>query len=89
MARFPDARTVRGQKHLDELLHLKQGGARAMMFFVVQRSDAHAFAPADDIDSQYGQRLRQVISEGVEIVVYDVSIDLQGIALRRALPYRL
>ena len=89
VACFPDARTVRGQKHLDELLHLKEGGARAMMFFVVQRCDAQTFSPADEIDPEYGARLRQVVSQGVEIVVYDVAIDLKGIALRRALPFQL
>ena len=86
---FPDARTVRGQKHLGELLRLKESGARAMMFFVVQRSDAQIFTPADEIDPQYGALLRQVVSDGVEIVVYDVAINLQGIALRQALPSRL
>ena len=89
VARFPDARTVRGQKHLDELLAIKNSGTRAMMFFVVQRCDAQVFEPADAIDPEYGRRLREVVSGGVEIVVYDVSIDLEGISLNQPLPHRL
>jgi sugar fermentation stimulation protein A len=88
-ARFPDARTVRGQKHLDELLRLRRNGARALMLFVVQRSDAGSFSPADDIDPEYGTRLREVVDAGVEMVAYDVAIDLEGIGLRHALPCRL
>lgn len=89
VARFPDARTVRGRKHLRELAQLRQNGARTVMFFVVQRSDAYRFTPADAIDPEYGQTLRQVAAEGVEIIVYDVTIDLSGIALNKQLPYQL
>jgi sugar fermentation stimulation protein A len=89
VARFPDARTVRGQKHLKELARLKGNGSRAVMLFIVQRADARTFAPADTIDPEYGRLLRQVAATGVEILVYDVAIDLEGIALRRLLPCEL
>jgi len=89
VARFPDARTVRGQKHLETLARLKAGGSRAVMLFIVQRGDATVFAPADGIDPAYGRGLRQAAAAGVEILVYDVAIDLTGIALRRPLPCRL
>ena len=86
LALFPDARTIRGQKHLETLARLKQQGARAMMLFVVQRADAERFAPAEAIDPEYSHTLRQVVDQGVEMVVYDVAIDLQGIRLNRQLP---
>ncbi|MDA8142152.1 MAG: DNA/RNA nuclease SfsA [Desulfobacteraceae bacterium] len=89
LALFPDARTIRGQKHLQTLAQLKAQGHRALMFFVVQRSDARRFAPAEAIDPEYSRALRQVAAQGVEIVVYDVAIDLKGIALNRVLPYEL
>ncbi len=85
IARFPDARTVRGQKHLDELIKLKQAGARAVIFFVVQRTDAGTFSPADTIDPDYGRILRQVVGQGVEMLAYDTAIDLKGIALNQRL----
>ena len=50
IARFPDAQTTRGIKHLHELIRLVKGGSRAAMLYVVQRSDAHGFEPAFDID---------------------------------------
>src|SRR6185369_4202670 len=65
VARFPDAVTVRGQKHLRELMAMVEAGARAVNLFVVQRSDARAVAPADDIDPTYGRLLRQAAAAGV------------------------
>lgn len=88
-ARFPDAPTTRGQKHLRELTKLKNGGARALIFFLVQRTDATQFKPADDIDPEYGRQLRQAVRAGVEILIYDVDISLECIGLRKPLPCKL
>lgn len=88
-ARFPDAPTTRGQKHLNELAKLKAEGARAVIFFLVQRTDADRFSPADDIDPEYGRILRKVAGMGVEIIAYDVEITTRGIRLRKALPCEL
>lgn len=86
VATFPDAVTVRGQKHLMELEGLVAMGCRCVMFFLIQRMDADSFAPADHIDREYGKRLRQASQRGVEILAYDVSIDLKTIRLNHRLP---
>jgi sugar fermentation stimulation protein A len=70
IACFPDAVTTRGQKHLRELLEAKQQGYRAVIFFLVQRSEAITFSPADDIDPEYGRLLRDVVAAGVEALAY-------------------
>ena len=88
-AMFPDAPTTRGQKHLHTLVDLKRKGHRAVIFYLVQRTDASLFRPADAIDTEYGRLLRWAIAKGVEIVVYDVTIDTQQIELGKALPFRL
>jgi sugar fermentation stimulation protein A len=88
-AMFPDAPTIRGQKHLAVLEQLKAQDARAVIFFLVQRTDARSFKPADQIDPEYGRRLRRAAEAGVEIAAYDVRIDLSRIALNRALPVHL
>jgi sugar fermentation stimulation protein A len=67
---FPDAVTTRGQKHLRELLAAKQQGYRAVIFFLIQRSEATEFSPADDIDPEYGRLLREVVAAGVEALAY-------------------
>lgn len=89
VARFPDAVTTRGRKHLVELQRLATEGNRSVMFFLVQRMDADTFRPADHIDPSYGQELRKAHHNGVEILVYDVSIDLRAIRLNRNIPHTL
>ena len=85
-ASFPDAVTARGRQHLIELQELVAIGNRCMMFFLIQRMDADRFAPADQIDPAYGKELRKAVENGVEIIAYDVVIDLKKIKLRRSLP---
>jgi len=70
VACFPDAVTVRGRKHLRELLRARQEGYRAVIFFLVQRGEATAFTPADAIDFEYGRLLREVTAAGVEALAY-------------------
>jgi sugar fermentation stimulation protein A len=89
VAYFPDAVTSRGLKHLQELQKLVSTGCRCVMFYFIQRMDARKFSPADHIDALYAKTLREVVKKGVEILVYDVDIDLKGIRLRNKIPYRL
>ena len=89
IACFPDAVTTRGFKHLKELQEQVRMGDRSVMFFLVQRMDAVLFRPADHIDEKYGMELRNAVKNGVEVLVYDVSLDTKSIALNRALPFQL
>jgi sugar fermentation stimulation protein A len=86
---FPDAVTQRGRKHLIEMQALAASGYRCVMFYLIQRMDAAVFEPADHIDPGYGTELRQALGQGVEILVYDVHMDLETITLNRQIPYRL
>jgi len=86
LASFPDAVTTRGRKHLVELQRLAKEGNRSIIFFLVQRMDAKAFSPADNIDPAYGKELRKAKNSGVEIIVYDVIIDLNRIVLGKKIP---
>ncbi len=59
------------------------------MFFVIQRMDAGVFRPAEHIDPAYGAGLRRAVGSGVEILAWDVKIDLAAIRLNREIPCRL
>ena len=89
IAYFPDSVTLRGLKHLKELREEVRSGNRAIMFYLVQRMDAKEFRPAYHIDPLYGRELEKVNDEGVEILVYDVNLDLYGISINRKMPYTL
>ena len=86
VALFPDAVTSRGLKHLVELRDQVRMGNRSVMFYLVQRMDATLFRPADHIDPAYGKELRRALKNGVEILAYDVILDLEGIRLNRPVP---
>ncbi len=70
VACFPDAITIRGQKHLRDLMEAKEEGWRAVIFFLVQRGEAEVFTPADEIDVEYGRLLRKAVDSGVEALAY-------------------
>jgi len=86
IAYFPDAVTVRGLKHLRELQQQVQEGHRCVMFYLIQRTDAHLFKPADRIDPDYGRALRAAVQHGVEIMAWDVRISLKEIVVRNEVP---
>ncbi|MCG6882050.1 MAG: DNA/RNA nuclease SfsA [Deltaproteobacteria bacterium] len=89
LACFPDAVTSRGLKHLIELQKEVEKGHRSVMFYLIQRMDADRFEPADHIDQAYGKELRKAVLNGVEVLVYDVAMDLEGIRLNGPVPFHL
>jgi len=88
-ASFPDAVTARGKKHVGELEKLANKGFRSIILFIIQRTDAKYFSPADQIDPEYGKSLRKAVSNGVELLVYDTFIDINSISIRSRLPVAL
>ncbi len=88
-ARFPDAVTTRGKKHLDELIKLKQQGIRAVMLYIIQRSDVELFAPAHDIDPTYTKTLQKAFEAGVEIIPLRVKVSPKKIIPEKTLQFSL
>jgi len=93
LAMFPDAVTTRGQKHLEELVMLKNQGHSAVIFYLIQRMDAKEFTPAGAIDPVYAQKLAWAVEQGVKIITRDVVLDPGAdpgiIRLRNPIPVRL
>lgn len=88
-ARFPDAKTERGLKHLHTLIRLKKEGYRSVMLYVIQRSDVDIFAPAKEIDSKYSEALLLAYNSGVEVVPIQVKVTPTEIDFARVLPFEL
>jgi sugar fermentation stimulation protein A len=89
VASFPDAVTLRGQKHLQELITLAESGNRVACFYLVQRSDGRCFAPADYIDPIFSELFYRGLEKGVEAWVYEADVSPAGIGLGSPLPVRL
>jgi len=88
-ARFPDAVTERGRRHLDHLAARVRAGERALLLFVAQRADARSVAPADDVDPAYGRALRAAAAAGVELEAVAARISPSAIRLSARLPVLL
>ena len=65
IARFPDAPTVRGTRHVRELEQIALYGERALILFVVQRCDAHAVVPHSRMDPAFSRALVSARRAGV------------------------
>ncbi len=83
---FPDAVTARGRRHVLELATAVGAGYRAAVVFVVQRSDAGAVRPYDEVDPAFGQALREAVERGVEAYAYGCRVEPGHVALAGRLP---
>ena len=83
---FPDAVTVRGTKHLRELMQVVAAGGRGVIFFCVQREDVAAFRPAHEIDPVYAKVLKQAVAAGVEALAWRATLTPDEVVLRQPLP---
>ena len=86
-ARFPDAVTSRGAKHLRELMHVVEQGQRGVLVFCVQLTDIEAVGAAEDIDPLYTQTLAEAIAAGVEVLVYGCRLSADEIVIDRKLAF--
>jgi sugar fermentation stimulation protein A len=90
IAKFPDAVTERGQKHIRELEALMAEGHTVEIIFTVQRHDCGAFMTADDIDPVYGKMLREAYHQGLMVSPFLVDLSPTDVTLSEVkLPYKL
>ncbi len=86
VARFPDAVTTRGARHLRELSRVVAEGDRAALVFHVPRADAREVRPADAIDPAYGEALREAAAAGVELLALRCRVTPEEVVAEAALP---
>ncbi len=88
-ALFPDAVTTRGKKHLKTLIEVKKQGVRAVMLYIIQRTDVEVFAPAGEIDPEYTKALKTASEQGVEIIALVAKVTPESIKIVKELPVEL
>ena len=86
LAEFPDSVTARGVKHLRELAAMAKEGHRAVMLFLIQRTNAQRFTLASDLDPAYAAAFRLAAEAGVEALAFGCRMSEAEIALGRAVP---
>ena len=85
LAEFPDSVTARGLRHLEELGKMVREGHRAVLLYLVQRTDCTHVRPAADLDPAYAAACARAQAEGVEILCFGTDISPRGITMSRAL----
>ena len=88
LAEFPDSVTARGTKHLGELAAMVDQGHRAVMFYLVQRTDCDRMGLAADIDPAYAAAFGAARAAGVEVLCYDTRISPEGVKVGKRLAFR-
>ncbi len=74
VALFPDAPTIRGIKHLNNLISLKQKGYMAYVIFVIQMEKTKYFAPNAKQHKDFANSLKQAKLNGVEVLAYECEV---------------
>jgi sugar fermentation stimulation protein A len=88
-ARFPDAPTERGVKHVRELMRAVEQGLDATLFFVVQMEGVRSVAPNDATHPAFGAALREAAAAGVRIAAWDCTVKPDAIVMRSPVPVDL
>ena len=84
---FPDSVTTRGAKHLKELSDMVKEGHRAVMLYIIQRTDNLPFRLAHEIDKKYKEAFDEATREGVEVLVYQSDISLEKIEVKESVHF--
>lgn len=88
LAEFPDCVAARSLKHLRELTAMVEAGERAVMLFVIQRTDCDAFEACHDLDPSYARGLAAAAAAGVEVLAHACAITPRSVTLAQKVPWK-
>ena len=87
LAEFPDCVAARSSKHLRELEAMAAAGERAVVLFVVQRTDCERFRACAELDPKFAAALDQAAAAGVEVLVYAAQMSPTAVSLSHRIPW--
>tara|TARA_A100001015_G_scaffold315191_1_gene426418 strand:+ start:2283 stop:2981 length:699 start_codon:yes stop_codon:yes gene_type:complete len=80
-AEFPDAVTIRGKKHLENLMLANNQGYESYLMFLIQIEDCKTFGIASDIDPEYSSVFKEALKKNVKVICYDCKFLNKGIEI--------
>lgn len=89
VARFPDAPTLRGVKHLEGLALARQAGYEAGVCFIVQMEGMDYVEPNDATHPEFGSALRRAAGAGVEVLALECRAQPGSLVVTRSIPVKL
>lgn len=89
VARFPDAPTERGVKHIEELCRAKGEGFFCYVLFVIQMQEARLFTPNDRTHKAFGDALRKAEKKGVSVLACNCKVTGDTLNIQDRIPIQL
>jgi A/G-specific adenine glycosylase len=89
VAMFPDAPTLRGVKHVEELCKCREEGYEAYVFFVIQMKGITYFIPNKRTHPEFSEALKEARRKGVHLLAYDCIVTRDSIEIDKEIPIRL
>lgn len=89
VARFPDAPTQRGTRHLRELIRAAEQGMPAAAVFIIQMEGVRWFEPNAATDPAFARTLAEAAAAGVTVAAWDCAVTPDSLAVRQPVPVRL
>jgi sugar fermentation stimulation protein A len=89
LAMFPDAPTLRGVKHVEELVKAHKEGYEAYILFVIQMKGMKGFAPNNKTHPEFGKALKTAKDAGVHILAYDCIVTETSMTIDQPVPVLL
>jgi sugar fermentation stimulation protein A len=87
--RFPDAPTIRGRKHLEELQRAVGEGYLGFVIFILQMEGIKSFRPNDEMDAAFGKALRDAAAAGVSVLAFDCAVTRDSLSVRNPVAIEL
>ena len=88
-AKFPDAPTERGIKHLEELGDAAKNGFETAVLFVIQMKGISAFAPHKERHPEFAEALARAKEHGVHVWAYDCIVTEDSLEIDQNVPVLL
>ena len=85
-ARFPDAPTERGVRHIRELQAAVADGLDAAICFVIQMENIHTMRPNDETHPAFGDALREAAASGVRVMAWECAVTPERLSITRPVP---
>jgi sugar fermentation stimulation protein A len=89
VARFPDAPTERGVKHINGLMAAQEEGYVCSICFVVQMSPVQWMEPNDSTHPAFGDALRRAAEAGVQVIAVDCAVTSDSLSIQNRVPVHL
>lgn len=86
IARFPDAPTERGLKHIYELCDCVENGYKACLLFAVQMKGIKGFSPNDETQPEFRHALKTALDKGVMVRAYDCLVTENTLIMDKEIP---